>query len=182
MALEFTTTYLQDAFSLLRFYKQLGEGAMAQLDDEQLQTALDAEMNSIAIVVKHLHGNMRSRWTGFPTADGESPSRDRDAEFLDPPRSRTEVMALWNEGWNCVFTALEPLSDGDLGRTVTIRGEPHSVLQAVQRQLTHYAYHVGQIVFLAKHFQHAQWKSLSVPRGHSKDFNHRVKAGEASQR
>jgi Protein of unknown function (DUF1572) len=164
MALEFTTSYFQDTLFLLRFYKKLGEGAMAQIDDEQLQTALDPEMNSIAVIVKHLNGNMRSRWTGFPTVDGESPSRDRDGEFVKPPRTRAELMALWNEGWNCVFTALEPLSDGDLGRTVTIRREPHSVLQAIQRQLTHYAYHVGQIVFLAKHFQSTQWKSLSIPR------------------
>jgi hypothetical protein len=176
MALEFTTSYIQDTLSLLWFYRKLGEKAMAQLEEEQLQTALDPEMNSIAIVVKHLHGNMRSRWTGFPIVDGESPSRDRDAEFLEPLRTRAEVMALWNEGWSCVFTALEPLSDDDLRRTVTIRGEPHSVLQAIQRQLTHYAYHVGQIVFLAKHFQSAQWKSLSIPRGQSKD------AGQASQR
>jgi hypothetical protein len=182
MALDLTTSYLQDALSLLRFYKRLGEGAMAQVEDEQLLAALDPEMNSIAIVVKHLHGNMRSRWTGFPIADGESPSRDRDAEFLEPPRSRGDVMALWDEGWNCVFTALEPLSDADMGRTVTIRGEPHSVLQAIQRQLTHYAYHVGQIVFLAKHFQSAQWKSLSVPRGQSREFTRRVNAGQASQR
>jgi hypothetical protein len=176
MALEFTTSYLQDALALLRFYKTLGEGAMAQVEDGQLHAALDAEMNSIAIVVKHLHGNMRSRWIGFPTADGESPSRDRDGEFLEPPGTRAEVMALWNEGWSCVFTALEPLTDDDLGRTVTIRGEPHSVLQAIQRQLTHYAYHVGQMVFLAKHFQSAQWKSLSVPRGQSKEFNRRANA------
>ncbi len=182
MALELTTSYLQDALSLLQYYKKLGERAMAQIEDEQLQAALDAEMNSIATVVKHLHGNMRSRWTGFPTADGESPTRDRDAEFLEPPRSRAEVMDLWDEGWNCVFTALEPLSDDDLATTVTIRGEPHSVLQAIQRQLTHYAYHIGQIVFLAKHFQHAHWKSLSVPRGQSRDFTRRVNAGEASQR
>jgi hypothetical protein len=182
MALEFTTSYLQDTLSLLRHYKKLGDRAMAQVEDEQLQVVLDPEMNSIAIVVKHLHGNMLSRWTGFPDADGESPARDRDSEFLEPARSRAEVMAQWEAGWNCVFAALEPLSDDDMSRTVTIRGEPHSVLQAIQRQLTHYAYHVGQIVFLAKHFQQAHWKSLTIPRGKSKDFNRRVQAGEASQR
>lgn len=182
MAFELTASYLQDALALLGFYRQLGEKAIAQVEDEQLQAALDPEMNSIAIVVKHLHGNMVSRWTGFPSTDGESPTRDRDGEFLAPPQSRAEVMALWNEGWRCAFTALEPLSDADLGRTVTIRGDPHSVLQAIQRQLTHYAYHVGQIVFLAKHLQHAHWKSLSVPRGQSREFTRRVHAGEASHR
>jgi hypothetical protein len=182
MALEFTTSYLKDALSLLQYYKKLGERAMAQLEDEQLQTVLDPEMNSIAIVVKHLHGNMRSRWNGFPDADGESPSRDRDGEFLEPARSRADVMAQWDEGWNWVFTALEPLSDDDMGRTVTIRGEPHSILQAIQRQLTHYAYHIGQIVFIAKHLRYAQWKSLTIPRGQSREFTRRVNAGEASQR
>src|SRR5579863_7449528 len=182
MALELTASYLQDTLSLLRFYKKLGERAMEQLNDQHLQAVLDPEMNSIAIVIKHLHGNMVSRWTGFPTVDGESPSRDRDGEFQDPPRTRAEVLTLWDQGWNCVFTALEPLSDADMSRTVTIRGEPHSVLQAIQRQLTHYAYHIGQIVLIAKHFQHAQWKPLSVPRGQSRDFTRRVQAGEVSQR
>jgi hypothetical protein len=176
MALEFTTSYLADALSLLRFYRNLGERAMAQVEDEHLLTTLDPEMNSIATVVKHLHGNMVSRWTGFPDVDGESPSRDRDGEFLAPPPSRAETMGLWNEGWDLVFAALGPLSDADMSRTVTIRGEPHSILQAIQRQLTHYAYHVGQIVFIAKHLQSARWKSLSVPRGQSREFTRHVNA------
>lgn len=182
MALEFTTSYLEDSLSLLRYYKRLGEGAMGQLDDDQFLAVLDPEMNSMAQIVKHLHGNMRSRWTGFPVADGESPTRDRDSEFMDPPGSRAEVMRRWNEGWDCVFSALGPLSDDDMGRTVKIRGEAHSVMQAINRQVTHYAYHVGQMVFLAKHFQHPKWKSLSIPRGRSREFNRRVAGGESSQR
>jgi hypothetical protein len=182
MALEFTTSFLKDALSLFRYYKGLAEHAMAQLTDEQLRAVLDPEMNSIAIVVKHMTGNMRSRWPNFLVADGESPTRNRDAEFVDPPLTRAELMAMWEDGWRCMFAELEPLSDDDMGRKITIRGEPHSVVQAINRQLAHYAYHTGQIVFLAKHLQHVNWKSLSVPRGASKDFNQRVAKGDASQR
>lgn len=182
MALEFTSSYLKDTLAWLRAYKNLGERAMAQVSEEQLALTLDPEMNSIAIIVKHMAGNMRSRWAGFPEADGESGSRHRDAEFVDPPKTRAELMALWEEGWRCVFSALEPLSNDDLSRTVTVRGEAHSVLQAVNRQYGHYAYHVGQIVFLAKHFQSSGWKSLTIPRGKSEEYNRRVRAGEASQR
>ena len=182
MALEFTTSYIEDALSLFRYYKGLAELAIAQATDEQLTLALDPEMNSLAIIVKHMAGNMRARWIGFPSVDGESATRDRDSEFIDPPQSRAELMAMWEEGWRCVYSALEPLSDADLGRRLTIRGEAHSVMQAVNRQLAHYAYHVGQIVFLAKQFQHGEWKSLSVPRGQSQEFNRRVSRGEASQR
>jgi hypothetical protein len=182
MALDFTTSYLQDATSLFRYYKNLADRAMAQVTDEQLTLALDPEMNSIAIIVKHMTGNMRARWTEFPSVDGESATRNRDSEFVDPPQSRAELMAVWEEGWRCVFSALEPLSDADLGRTVTIRGEGHSVMQAINRQLAHYAYHTGQIVFLAKQFQGGEWKSLTIPRGQSQEFNARVAAGEKSQR
>ncbi len=182
MALRFTTSYLEDSLTLLRYYKKLAEGAMAQVTDEQLLAVLDSEMNSIAVVVKHMAGNMRSRWTGFLTSDGEKPDRQRDAEFVDPPQTREALLALWENGWNCVFEALDPLSEQDLGRTVTIRGEAHSVMQAINRQLGHYAYHCGQIVLLAKHFSHDRWKSLSVPRGRSGEFNRRVQAGESSQR
>ena len=182
MALHFTTSYLEDSLAILRQYKKLGEGAMAQVSDEQLLTVLDEEMNSIAVVVKHMAGNMRSRWTDFLTSDGEKPERDRDSEFVDPPRTREALMKLWAEGWDCVFSALEPLSDPDLSRTIRIRGEAHSVMQAINRQVAHYAYHCGQIVLLAKHFQRDRWRSLSVPRARSADFNKRVLAGEASQR
>jgi hypothetical protein len=182
MAFQFTTSYLEDSLAVFRQYKKLAERAMEQVTDEQLIAVLDEEMNSIAMVVKHMSGNMRSRWTDFLTTDGEKPDRDRDTEFEDAPPTREALMKLWEQGWNCVFTALEPLSDGDLGRTITIRGEAHSVMQAINRQIGHYAYHVGQIVMLAKHFQHAHWKSLSVPRGKSGEFRDKVLARELSQR
>jgi len=182
MAHEFSTSYLKDSLSLFRFYKKLAEGAMEQVSDEQLFAALDEEMNSLAIVVKHMAGNMRSRWTDFLTTDGEKPDRNRDSEFVAPPATREELIRLWNEGWGLVFSALEPLSDSDLTRKITIRGEPHSVMQAINRQIAHYSYHCGQIVFLAKHFKAGDWKSLSVPRNRSAEFNQRVLAGDASQR
>jgi len=182
MALQFTTSYLEDTVSLFRYYKNLAERAMAQVSDQQLLAVLDPEMNSIAIIVKHLTGNMRSRWAGFPDADGEKPDRDRDSEFTNPPATREEMMKSWEQAWELVFGALAQLSDADLVRTTTIRGEPHSVMQAITRQLAHYAYHCGQIALLAKHFQGDQWKSLTIPRGQSAKFNQRVKTGDASQR
>src|SRR5579884_3617782 len=182
MALAFTTSYVTDSLAVFRQYKKLAEAAMAQLSDEQLLAVMDAESNSVAIIVKHMAGNMRSRWTDFLTTDGEKPDRNRDTEFEAPPATRAELMALWDDGWKRVFTALEPLTDADLGRTVTIRGEAHSVMQAINRQVAHYSYHCGQIVFLAKHFRSREWRSLSIPRGHSSDFNRRVAAGDASQR
>lgn len=139
-------------------------------------------MNSIALIVKHMAGNMRSRWTDFLTTDGEKPDRHRDTEFENPPATRAAVLEAWEQGWALVFGALEPLTDADLTRTITIRGEPHSVMQAVNRQIAHYALHIGQIVFLAKHLQASNWQSLSLPRGQSAAFNEIVKSGEASQR
>jgi hypothetical protein len=182
MALKFTTSYVEDSIALFRYYKRLGECAMEQVSDDQLFVAIDEEANSIAIVVKHMAGNMRSRWTDFLTTDGEKPDRDRDCEFGDPPCTREAVMQAWEDGWSCVFEAIEPLSDQDLTRVVAIRGEPHSVMQAINRQVAHYSHHVGQIVLLAKHFAHDHWKSLSVPRNRSAEFNQKVAAGEASQR
>src|SRR5437868_8656504 len=160
MALKFTTSYLEDSPLLFRYYKKLGECAIQQVTDEQLVAVLDPEMNSIAHIVKHMAGNMRSRWTDFLTSDGEKPDRNRDSEFVEPPATRESLREMWEAGWACVFSALEPLSDSDVNRKVVIRGEPHSVMQAVKRQIAHYAYHVGQIVFLAKHLRHARWKSL----------------------
>jgi len=182
MALKFTTSYLEDSLTLFRYYKKLAERAMEQVTDEQLFARLDDEANSIAIVVKHMAGNMRSRWTDFLTADGEKPDRDRDSEFVNPPATRQALLKVWEDGWARVFAALEPLSDADLGRTVTIRGEAHSVMQAVNRQVAHYAHHVGQIVLLAKHFAQDRWQSLSVPRNRSAEFNQGVAKGELSQR
>src|SRR5215472_13838347 len=129
MALRFTASYLEDSLSLFRYYKNLAERAMAQLTDEQLQAAPDAESNSIAVIVKHMAGNMQSRWPDFLTTDGEKPGRDRDAEFENPPATRKALLASWEAGWKCLFDALEPLTDTDLSRSVTIRGEPHSVMQ-----------------------------------------------------
>jgi hypothetical protein len=182
MALVFTTSYVEDSKAIFHQYKRLAEGAIAQVRDEQLCATLDPEMNSIAQIVKHMVGNMRSRWTDFLTTDGEKPTRNRDSEFEEPPATRAELMAMWNEGWGCLFSALEPLTDADLTRTITIRGEAHSVMQAINRQVAHYASHCGQIIFLAKHLQSANWKCLSVPRKKSAEFNERVLAGEASQR
>src|SRR6202161_42825 len=145
MALQFTTSYLEDSLTLFRYYKKLAEGAMAQVTDEQLFALLDPEANSIAIVVKHMAGNMRSRWTDFLTSDGEKPDRHRDTEFESPAMTRAGVSAQWEAGWKCMFDALAALSDTDLERTVEIRKQPHSVMQAINRQLTHYAYHVGQM-------------------------------------
>jgi hypothetical protein len=182
VALEFTTSYVTDSVAIFHQFKKLAEAALAQVSDEQLQTVLDPESNSLALIVKHMAGNMRSRWTDFLTTDGEKPDRNRDREFEDPPATRAELMQLWEEGWNRLFGALEPLTDADLGRTITIRSEAHSVMQAINRQVAHYAYHCGQIVFLAKHLQSENWKCLSVPRKKSDEFNQRVRTGEASQR
>jgi hypothetical protein len=182
MALEFTTSYIADALSLFHYYKRLAERAMEQVTDEQLFAVLDPEANSIAVIVKHVAGNMRSRWTNFLISDGEKPNRNRDSEFVDPPATREALLAEWENGWSCLFSAIEPLTDADLGRTITIRGEAHSVMQAINRQLAHYPYHVGQIVLLAKHFAGVCWQSLSVPRNKSAEFNRKVAAGETSQR
>jgi hypothetical protein len=182
MALKHTTSYLEDSLSLFHYYKKLAEGAMAQINDDQLFTALDPESNSIAIVVKHMVGNMRSRFTDFLTTDGEKTSRNRDAEFIDPAPTRQALLDEWAAGWTCLFAALASLTEDDLKRTITIRSEPHSVLQAINRQVAHYAYHVGQIVMLAKHLGQERWQSLSVPRNRSAEFNRKVAAGEASQR
>jgi hypothetical protein len=185
MAHELSTNYLRDSIGLFHYYKKQAERAMAQCPDEALFVTLDAESNSIAIIAKHMAGNMRSRFTDFLTTDGEKPDRNRDTEFETPPRTRAELMEMWERGWKCLFEALEPLSEADLTRTITIRTEPHSVMQAVNRQVAHYAHHVGQILFLAKHLTVAKtgkWESLSVPRGKSGEFNAKVAAGDASQR
>ena len=176
---------MQDSIGLFRYYKKLGERAMAQCPDEALFVTLDAESNSIALIVKHMSGNMRSRWVNFLTTDGEKPDRNRDTEFESPVATRAELIEQWEHGWRYLFDALEPLTDADLTRTVTIRTEPHTVMQAINRQVAHYAHHVGQILFLAKHLtftQTGKWESLSVPRGKSAEINAKTAAGEASAR
>jgi Protein of unknown function (DUF1572) len=182
MALQFTTSYLEDSLAVFHYYKKLGERAMEQVSDAELVASLDDGGNSIAVIAKHLAGNMRSRWTDFLTSDGEKPDRDRDSEFADPAGTRESLLAAWEDGWALLFGALEALTDADLGRTITIRGEAHSVMQAVNRQLAHYPYHVGQIVLLAKHFAGERWKTLSVAKNKSEEFTRKVEAGEASQR
>ena len=182
MAHQFTTSYLKDSTDLFRYYKKLAERAMAQCPDEGLFTTLDTESNSIAIIVKHMAGNMRSRWTDFLTSDGEKPDRHRDTEFESPPTTRAELMEMWECGWKILFDALEPLGDTDLARTITIRTEPHSVMQAINRQVAHYSYHVGQIVYLARHFAGDKWQTLTIPKRKSAEFNRQVAAGEKSQR
>jgi uncharacterized damage-inducible protein DinB len=153
--------------------KRLAETSIEQLSDEQLHIALDAEGNSVAVIMRHMAGNMRSRWTDFLTTDGEKPDRHRDQEFEDRRPARDALLAEWHEGWRRLFDALAPLTDADLGRTVVIRAEPHSVYKAISRQVAHYAGHAYQIVFLAKHLKGSDWKTLSVPRGQSEEFNRR---------
>ena len=184
MAHEFTTSHLKDSIDLFRHYKRLTERAMEQCPDEGLFTALDGESNSIAIIVKHIAGNMRSRWTDFLTSDGEKADRNRDSEFEEAAKTRAELMAMWEEGWKRLFEALTPLSDADLSRTVLIRTEAHSVTQAINRQIAHYACHLGQVTLLAKHFavEAGKWTAITVPRKKSAEFNARVASGQASQR
>lgn len=167
-------TFLESAHDEFRRYKRLGEKAIEQVrDDAGLRWSPDPESNSIAIVVKHIAGNMISRWTDFLTTDGEKPTRNRDFEFVDDLSSRAELLDVWERGWKCLFEALAPLTEADLQRTVYIRGEAHTVLQAINRQIGHYAYHVGQIVWIAKHLQSGSWNSLSIPRGKSADYSPR---------
>ena len=164
--------YLEDSIASFRAYKKLAEKALDQLSDDEFFVTLDEEGNSVAVIMKHMAGNMFSRWTDFLTTDGEKPNRNRDLEFLiEATTSKKDVLEYWQRGWQCVFDALEPLRAEDLGRKVLIRGEEHTVIQAINRQLMHYANHIGQIVFLAKHFRSTEWKSLSIPRNRSAEFN-----------
>lgn len=169
------TDYLPDALEQFRKLRQLADRAIAQIGDDDFFARLGEESNSIAVIMKHMAGSMRSRWTDFLTSDGEKPDRRREAEFLiEEGDTKGRVLDRWETGWRRLFEALEPLTKGDLERTVLIRGEPLSVLQAINRQLTHSAYHVGQIVLLAKHFAAARWQSLSIPRGKSEEFNRAI--------
>ena len=164
------TLYLEEALKTFQKQKTLGEKALAQVsDDARLNATLDPESNSLAIIVKHMAGNMVSRWTDFLTTDGEKPDRNRNGEF-EGEMSRAELMARWERGWACVFSAVSALTPDDLLKTVTIRSEPHTVVRAIDRQIDHYGYHVGQIVFLAKHLESEHWQSLSVARGKSAEF------------
>ena len=171
------THYLAEARRQFRGHKRLAEGAMAQLSDNDFFNALDPESNSVAVIVKHIAGNMRSRFTDFLTTDGEKPDRHRDQEFeMTLGTTHADVMQWWEDGWQCVLGAIESLKPEDVERTVLIRGEPHTALQAINRQIAHYAYHIGQIVFVAKHLRSAEWNSLSIPRGKSEEFNKKAVA------
>ena len=163
--------YLADALSSFRAYKKLADKAIAQTKDDELFVKLDEEGNSLAIVMKHIAGNMISRWTDFLNSDGEKLDRNRDMEFVIEKSNKDDVLKYWERGWKCLFDAIEPLTPADFARTVTIRGQEHTIVQAINRQLMHYAYHIGQIVFLAKHFRSSEWQSLSIPRNRSAEFN-----------
>ncbi|MGA2478603.1 MAG: DUF1572 family protein [Spirochaetia bacterium] len=154
----------QDIRKLFATYKQLGDKSFAQLTDEQMRWKADAESNSIAVIIMHMSGNFLSRWTDFLSTDGEKPWRNRDGEFEEPGRGKAELLERWEAGWACLFSAVDSVKDSDLLRTITIRGEPHTVLQALNRSLTHCAYHVGQIVYIAKVLKTVDWVSLSIPR------------------
>jgi hypothetical protein len=168
MSNQIVQDYLDDARKAMHAYKKLAEKALDQLKDDEYFVTLDEESNSVAVVMKHMAGNMFSRWTDFLTTDGEKPNRNRDYEFvIGTDTTKDEVRAYWERGWECVFAALDPLQIEDLDKKVFIRGEEHTVVQAINRQLMHYAYHIGQIVYLAKHFRATDWHSLSIPRNRS---------------
>lgn len=173
----FTQHYLDDTLASFRAYKKLADKALAQLKDEEYFITLDEEANSVGVIMKHMAGNMLSRWTDFLTTDGEKPDRNRDMEFvIGPQTSKDELLAFWERGWNCLHEALSELQPADFDKQVMIRGEAHTIVQAINRQMTHYAYHIGQIVFLAKHFRSSAWQSLSIPRNRSAGFNEYLKA------
>jgi len=175
--------YLDEARRSFRGYKRMAEESVAQVKDEELFRLLDPEDNSIAIVMKHMSGNMRSRWTDFLTTDGEKPDRHRDSEFiLDSQTTRIELLQWWESGWNLVFEAVASLKPEDLEHVITIRGKEHTVLQAINRALAHYAYHVGQIVFLAKHFRSKDWQTLSIPKGQSETYGRTAEEKHGARR
>lgn len=163
--------YLSDAIQSFRNYKKLAERAMEQISDEEFFKQIDEESNSIAIIVKHIAGNLKSRWTDFLTSDGEKDFRNRDSEFIAEGDTRESLTAFWEEGWQILFNELGALKADDFSKTITIRQQPHTICEAFNRQLMHYAYHIGQITFLAKHFRSSDWKTLSVPKNKSAQFN-----------
>jgi hypothetical protein len=174
--------FLKDIIKIFTYYRHLGETAMKQLKDSDLFISPEGDGNSIAVLVKHLSGNMQSRWTDFLSSDGEKEWRDRDSEFVPDITSREQMMALWNKGWDLLFSTLDSLDPSDMRRTIYIRNTGHSVSEAINRQLAHYAYHVGQLVFLAKQLCKEDWISLSIPKGASKDFNKKLFSKKSSKR
>lgn len=159
-----------------QYYKELGDKTLVQLTEEQMFWQFNDESNSVAIIVKYVAGNMLSRWTNFLTEDGEKDWRNRDSEFENSFSTKEEVVAFWEQGWTCFFEALNQINDENLNATIYIRKEPHSVLDAVLRQLAHYPYHIGQIIYIAKMVKNDDWKSLSIPRNKSNDFNKEMDA------
>ena len=176
----FIENYKADALASFRNYKKMAERAIDQVSDDEFFRTIDAEANSIAVIVKHVAGNLHSRWKDFLTTDGEKPTRNRDKEFELTADTRESLKQFWEAGWETLFDNVEPLTADDFAKTVTIRGEPHTVVEAINRQLTHYSYHVGQIVLLAKHFRSADWKTLSVPKNRSAEFNKFLEAKQAA--
>ncbi|OCX51371.1 hypothetical protein BEL04_15175 [Mucilaginibacter sp. PPCGB 2223] len=168
---DISTNYLDTVRKLFRYYKSVGDKAMAQVDERGIHWRYNADSNSILVVVKHIAGNSISRWTDFLTSDGEKPTRDRDDEFEGEDMSKADMLALWEKGWEALFSAIDPLTAGDLLKTVYIRNEGHTVIEAINRQLAHIPYHVGQIVFAAKMISDDPWQSLTIPKGQSKEFN-----------
>lgn len=165
------TGYLDSSKKLFAYYKQLGENALVQVPEDKLFYQPNEDSNSIAIIMQHLSGNMLSRWTDFLNSDGEKEWRNRDGEFMAGIDTRQDLMQAWERGWQCLFEALNGLSDEDLQAIVYIRGEAHTVLEAINRQLAHYAYHVGQILYVCKMLAGQPWKSLSIPKNQSQEYN-----------
>ena len=177
---DFVKNYRADAIASFRNYKKMAERAIEQVSNEEFFAQIDAESNSMAVIVKHIAGNLHSRWRDFLTTDGEKPTRNRDTEFEMIADTRESLMKFWETGWQTLFDNIEPLTADDFSKTITIRGEPHTIVEAINRQLTHYSYHIGQIVFLAKHFRSADWKTLSVPKNKSAEFNKFLEQKQAS--
>jgi uncharacterized damage-inducible protein DinB len=171
MSNQIIENYLADAITSFRNYKKLADKAIAQISDEEFFKQIDEESNSIAIIVKHIAGNQSSRWADFLTSDGEKEFRNRDSEFISKGDTRESLLEYWERGWATLFSAIEPLNAADFEKTITIRGQKHTICEAINRQLTHYSYHIGQIAFLAKHFRSKDWKTLSVPKNKSQQFN-----------
>ena len=169
--MDLATHYLEEALRQMKGHKRLADGALQQVTEEEFFREVDPESNSLAVIVKHMAGNMRSRFTDFLTSDGEKSDRNRDQEFELGMDARKDLMQAWEHGWKIVFDSISALKPEDVEKTITIRREPHTVLQALQRAIAHLAYHTGQIVYLAKYFRSESWKTLSVPRGKSEEFN-----------
>lgn len=164
-------SYLESSIKQFEYYKSLGDKTFDQLTFDELKREFKKDSNSISIIVKHIVGNMLSRWTNFLTEDGEKEWRRRDNEFIDSFHSKEELLNAWSKGWDCLFNAIKPLKTEDLERIIYIRNQGHTVIEAINRQMMHYAYHVGQIVFLGKLAKGKNWQSLSIPKGKSKDYN-----------